>query len=49
MQNTTVNSMGDIKKFLGTPERPMTSPEFVEFWKSLTEEEKTQFKLAKLY
>lgn len=38
------NSMVDIKKFLSTPERPLTMQEFKEFWESCTEEEKEEFR-----
>ncbi len=42
------NSMQDIRRFLTNSERPVTMAEFSEFWKSLTEEEKAEYKNADL-
>lgn len=42
------NSIVDLKKFLGTPERPVEMSEFQEFWASLTEEEKEEFRQTEL-
>jgi hypothetical protein len=42
------NSIVDLKQFLGTPERPVSSQEMSEFWKACTDEEKAEFKKAKL-
>jgi hypothetical protein len=42
------NSIVDIKKYLSTPEQPITSAEFSEFWNELTDEEKVEFKNTKL-
>jgi hypothetical protein len=42
------NSIVDIKKYLSTPENPLTTKEFQEFWSSLTEEEKVEFKTTEL-
>lgn len=42
------NGLVDIKRFLETPERPISNAEFSEFWKSLTEEEKDEFRKAEL-
>jgi hypothetical protein len=42
------NSIVDIKKFLSTPERPVDSKEMSDFWNSLTDEEKAEFKNAEL-
>lgn len=42
------NSIVDLKKYLGTKERPVDHSEMNEFWKSLTEEEKEEFKNAEL-
>jgi hypothetical protein len=42
------NSISDLKKYLGTPERPVSMQEMNEFWKSLTEEEKEEFKRTPL-
>lgn len=38
------NSIGDLKKYLSTPERPVSMQEMNEFWQSLTEVEKKEFK-----
>lgn len=38
------NSIVEIKKFLQDTENPPTTAEFSEFWTSLTEEEKAEFK-----
>lgn len=42
------NSISDLKKYLGTPERPVSMAEMNEFWKSLTDEEKEEFKRTPL-
>lgn len=42
------NSLTDLKRFLGTPEQPVSNAEWVEFWKSLTDEEKDEFRNAEL-
>lgn len=42
------NSMSDIKKFLSTPENPVTGKEAIDFWTSLSEEEKEEFRNAEL-
>jgi hypothetical protein len=42
------NSVSDLKKYLGTPERPVSLLEMNEFWQSLTEEEKEEFKRTPL-
>lgn len=34
-----------LMRFLGTPERPVTSQEFQAFWKECSDEEKKEFKL----
>ena len=38
------NSLADVRRFLDTPENPVTMQEFAEFWKGLTDEEKEDFK-----
>lgn len=43
-----LNSIVDLKKYLSTPEHPLTTKEFQEFWTSLTEEEKAEFRNTKL-
>lgn len=40
----SLNSIVDIKKYLSTPENPLTTKEFQEFWSSLTEAEKSEFR-----
>jgi hypothetical protein len=42
------NGIIDIKKYLSTPERPVDSKEMSDFWNSLTDEEKKEFKNAEL-
>jgi hypothetical protein len=42
------NSIVDLKKFLGTPERPVSTQEMNDFWQSLTDEEKQEFRSAPL-
>jgi hypothetical protein len=42
------NSIVDLKKYLGTPERPVGMTEFKDFWDDCTEEEKEEFKSTKL-
>jgi hypothetical protein len=43
-----LNSLVDLKKYLSTPERPVSTKEMHEFWESLTEEEKKEFKSTSL-
>jgi hypothetical protein len=43
------NSMRDIMNFLGSdPQHPLKDGEFGEFWRSLTDEEKDEFRQADL-
>jgi predicted metal-dependent hydrolase len=42
------NSIVDLKKYLGTPERPVSMQEMNEFWGSLTDEEKKEFRSTPL-
>ncbi len=42
------NTIGQLKKYLGTPENPVTMEEFKEFWNELSEVEKVLFKNTKL-
>lgn len=46
--NGETNSLVEIMHFLSTPDRPVKSGEFQEFWKTLTDEEKDEFKRADL-
>lgn len=43
-----LNSIVDLKKYLSTPERPVTMEEFKAFWDSCSEEEKIEFKNTEL-
>jgi len=43
-----MNSMTDIREYLMASDPPLQPGEFAEFWKSLTEEERTEFKNAPL-
>lgn len=42
------NSITDIRKYFEKDAEPFKDNEFVDFWKSLTEEEKDEFKKADL-
>lgn len=42
------NSVKDLMNYLSTEEKPVKTEEFMAFWKSLTEEEKAEFKAAEL-
>lgn len=42
------NQVKDIKEFLSTPEKPIPTSEMMEFWKSLSPEEKEYYKTADL-
>jgi hypothetical protein len=42
------NSMVDVKKYLSTPDQPVSMEEFKQFWESLTEEEKDEFRKTDL-
>lgn len=42
------NSLGELMRFFSTDERKVGSGEFREFWDSLSEEEKQEFKEADL-
>ncbi|HMS83590.1 MAG TPA: hypothetical protein PKD12_08070 [Nitrospira sp.] len=42
------NKISDLKKFLSTPDRPVSMEEMQEFWGSLTDEEKAEFKATEL-
>jgi len=44
----TQNSISAIRAFLTDPEHPFKEGEFVEFWRSLTDEEKAEFMRADL-
>lgn len=42
------NSMTDLRAYFSTPDKPCPMAEFSEFYKSLTDEEKAEFKAADL-
>lgn len=42
------NTIGEIRRFFETNAKPLGSNEFIVFWKSLSEEEKLEFKKADL-
>ena len=42
------NSMLDIKRYLDDEKKPLTTDEFTEFWTSLSNEEKEQYKKMEL-
>lgn len=42
------NTLLEMMKYLSTEDRPVQSQEFTEFWKTLSVEEKDEFKSAKL-
>jgi hypothetical protein len=42
------NTLMEIKKFLSTPDNPVGTAEMSEFWKSLSDEEKEDFKTTEL-
>lgn len=42
------NSLPELKRFLSTPDNPVTTSEMTEFWTSLTDEEKEEFKNSHL-
>lgn len=44
----TENSMTELRNFFNVAEKPCSMAEFSEFWKSLSDEEKAEFKAADL-
>jgi hypothetical protein len=42
------NTIQDLKTYFGTPERPVTTSEFKDFYMSLTDTEKAYFKSTPL-
>lgn len=42
------NTLADLKRYLSTPEHPVSTAEMTEFWASLTDEEKVEYKSTKL-
>ena len=43
-----MHTLGELMKYLSTPGNKVSSSEFQEFWKSLTEEEKDEFRKSEL-
>jgi hypothetical protein len=43
-----MNTLGELMKYFSTPDNKVSSSEFQAFWKSLTEEEKEEFRKAEL-
>jgi hypothetical protein len=48
MAEDSNNTIVSLKKWLGTKERPVSTQEMSEFWASLTEAEKLEFKTTPL-
>ena len=42
------NKISDLKRYLSTDENPVSMQEMTEFWNSLTEDEKAEFKAVDL-
>lgn len=42
------NTAAAVKSFFDTPEKPLGTSEFMDFWKSLSDEEKEYYKNADL-
>jgi hypothetical protein len=42
------NTVADLKTWLGTPEKPVTSKEMMDFWKSCSDEDKDHYRKAEL-
>lgn len=42
------NSVVQLRKWLATDEKPVSATEMMEFWNSLTDEEKAEYKSADL-
>lgn len=42
------NTPKDLKEFFSTPEKAVKAAEFMDFWKSLSDEEKEYYKNADL-
>jgi hypothetical protein len=42
------NNISQIKAYLSVPEKPVSTQEAMEFWKSLSDEEKEYYKHAEL-
>lgn len=42
------NTVKELKEFFSTPDKPVTAPEFMSFWKSCDDEDKAYYKSADL-
>lgn len=42
------NTMPDLRNYFNTPEKPCTMAEFRDFWASLSDADKAEFKAADL-
>jgi hypothetical protein len=42
------NSMSEIKQFLSTPEKPVQGKELIDFWNSLSDAEKEEYRTAEM-
>jgi hypothetical protein len=42
------NSISQIKAYLSTPEKPVSTQEAMEFWKSLSDDDKEYYKKVEL-
>jgi len=47
-ERTEGNSISDIRRFFAEGARPLEQNEFVQFWQHLSDEDKEEFKHAKL-
>lgn len=41
-------SVADLKEYFSTPEKPVSAKEMMEFWKSLSEEEKEYYRTSRI-
>lgn len=46
--NSIRHSLPDLMRFLSTPEHPITSAEFNEFWRSCSDQEREEFRSTEL-
>ncbi len=44
METPKTGSITDLKKFFSTPDNPVSTQEFMEMWKHMSDEEKEDFK-----
>lgn len=43
-----MNTVAQLKDYFGTDEKPVSAKEMMDFWKSLSEEQKEYYKTAEL-